>query len=335
MNNNIIKIEKLGFQFPTDSPFVACMYHLDNYPKGNGNMGPDTSLAGRNIGEDFSCQDGFSMYHGETIPGFPAHPHRGFETVTIVTQGIVDHFDSKGAKGRYGNGDVQWLTTGKGCQHAEMFPLIHDDKENTLQLFQIWFNLHKTNKMVEPDYKMLWSEDIPVVKLQNNAVTIKLIAGKYQNTHSLTPTPASWAANPDNHVRIMLIEMQPHSQITLPAISDTLNRNLYFYQGNGSISIDDTIIDSFHRIKLTGNLNTIVSNGNEVSYLLLLEGEPINEPVVQHGPFVMNTVEEIQQAFRDFQATQFGGWPWAKYDQVNDKNAPRFAQYPNGNVETK
>src|SRR5699024_6103390 len=141
-NSKDLFIQPLEFQWQTESPFLITMYHKDDYPAGNEEQGVDADLlAGRNIGQDFETRDGFRMYHGQIVPGFPAHPHKGFETVTVVTEGFVDHFDSKGGKGRYGNGDVQWLTTGKGSQHAEMFPLVHKDKRNSLELFQIWLNL--------------------------------------------------------------------------------------------------------------------------------------------------------------------------------------------------
>jgi redox-sensitive bicupin YhaK (pirin superfamily) len=120
----ILDVQKSGFHWKMEDPFLFCAHHQDAFPKGNSEMGPAGSLAGRQIGSDFSGKDGFSMYHGERVPGFPAHPHRGFETVTIVLRGLVDHFDSKGSEGRYGNGDVQWMTAGEGCQHAEMFPLV-------------------------------------------------------------------------------------------------------------------------------------------------------------------------------------------------------------------
>ncbi len=128
-------------------------------------MGPAESLAGRNIGQDFNPNEKWRMYHGEKVPGFPAHPHRGFETVTVVTKGVVDHSDSLGAAGRFGFGDVQWMTAGKGVQHCEMFPLLHKDKENPLELFQIWLNLPKASKMVAPHFAMLWSDAIPNLTL--------------------------------------------------------------------------------------------------------------------------------------------------------------------------
>src|SRR5665647_204111 len=106
----IMQIKPLGFPWETIDPFLFCVYHDDAYPQANAQMGPDASLAGRDIGQDFSRKDGWSMYHGSTVPGFPAHPHRGFETVTIVRKGLIDHSDSLGAVARFGRGDVQWLT---------------------------------------------------------------------------------------------------------------------------------------------------------------------------------------------------------------------------------
>ena len=121
--NTIKKIRALGFQWETSDPFLFCVHHEDFYPKGNKELGPDLELLkGRHIGQDFIVKDGFRMYHGTTVPGFPGHPHRGFETITVVRKGLIDHADSTGAAGRYGDGDVQWMTAGKGVQHSEMFP---------------------------------------------------------------------------------------------------------------------------------------------------------------------------------------------------------------------
>jgi redox-sensitive bicupin YhaK (pirin superfamily) len=138
--SSILKISPLGFPWKTLDPFIFCVHHRDEFPKGNAEMGPIGSLSGRQIGQDFVVKDGWRMYHGRKMPGFPYHPHRGFETVTIVKEGIVDHTDSLGAAGRFGAGDVQWMTAGKGVLHSEMFPLIHQEKENPLELFQLWLN---------------------------------------------------------------------------------------------------------------------------------------------------------------------------------------------------
>ena len=194
--NDVRNIEPLGFQWKALDPFLFCVHHEDFFPKGNDNLGPDSAyLKGRNIGQDFTVKDGFRMYHGRKVPGFPSHPHRGFETVTIVRKGFVDHTDSMKAAGRYGEGDVQWMTAGKGIQHAEMFPLINKDKENTMELFQIWLNLPKKSKMVDPYFSMFWSETIPKGNLddENNRKTkIEVIAGKINEHQAPAPPPDSW-----------------------------------------------------------------------------------------------------------------------------------------------
>ena len=106
------------------------------------------------------------MYHGSDVPGFPQHPHRGFETVTFVRRGLIDHSDSLGATARFGRGDTQWLTAGGGIVHSEMFPLVDTVEPNPTELFQIWLNLPAADKMVEPYFTMLWADDIPVVEFE-------------------------------------------------------------------------------------------------------------------------------------------------------------------------
>jgi len=128
--------------------------------------------------------------------------------------------------------------------------------------------------------------------------------------------------------------MEPGASFTIPSISSTLYRNLYFYRGK-DIQIDAVTIKSNSSLKLVGDQEIKVTNGSEYSYLLLLEGEPINEPVVNYGPFVMNTMEEIEQAYKDYKATQFGGWPWSRRDPVNPKNQGRFAKYDESNIDIR
>lgn len=336
MNSKIMNIQKLGFPWETEDPFLMTVHHKDAYPAGNDQQGPNVSLEGRNLGEDFTLRDGFRMYHGTSVPGFPVHPHRGFETVTVVLEGFVDHFDSYGSVGRYGNGDVQWMTAGKGCQHTEMFPLVHQDKGNPLELFQIWLNLPAKDKFAEPEYKMLWSEDIPEVQLAANGqkTTVKLIAGSMKGNSSLEPNSASWANDKSHHVGIYIIHMEPDAVFTLPSVSETMTRNLYFYQGE-KLNIEETVIAVNHRVKLAGDQEIAISNGSSESYMLLLEGEMIQEPVVAYGPFVMNTKEEIRDTFKDYQETQFGGWSWGRPDPVNERESGRFARHADGRVEKR
>ena len=137
MKSAIKSIQPLGAQWPTQDPFLFCAFHNDVFPEGNQEMAPKANLSGRNIGQDFSGKDGWNMYHGSKVPGFPAHPHKGFETVSIVEKGLVDHSDSLGAAGRFGNGDTQWMTAGGGVMHSEMFPLLNETEKNEMLFFQM------------------------------------------------------------------------------------------------------------------------------------------------------------------------------------------------------
>ena len=333
----IIQVKPMGFQWETADPFLFCVHHEDKFPAGNEVMGPAVSLKGRNIGDDFIIKDGFRMYHGRTVPGFPGHPHRGFETITIVRQGIVDHADSMGAAGRYGNGDVQWMTAGKGVQHAEMFPLINKDKGNPLELFQIWLNLPKKNKMVAPHFKMLWGEDIPKHVHHDKSkkqTTVEVIAGTLGNKKAVSPPPDSWAADTNNHVAVWNVKMEAGATFTLPKTAAGVNRTIYFYQGT-KLQIGSTAVNSYNAVTLKPDMDEVLQSGDAASGILLLQGRPINEPVIQYGPFVMNTKEEINQAFEDYHSTQFGGWPWPRYDQVHPRDKGRFAKHADGKEERK
>lgn len=336
-NKPKLKIKPLGFPWETQDPFIFCVHHRDEYPAGNEELGPNASLQGRNIGQDFTIKDGWRMYHGEKVPGFPFHPHRGFETVTVDREGLIDHSDSLGASGRFGKGDVQWMTAGKGVQHSELFPLINQDKGNPTELFQIWLNLPKASKFVEPHYKMLWEDMIPVLKVTDEngkSIEINLVAGKIGPVHAPDPTPDSWAANPENEVAILTIKLEAGAQLTLPKASANTNRTLYFYKGKGLL-IENETIPSSHSIQVNAADEIVLKAQNEDCFLLLLQGKPINEPVVQYGPFVMNSKAEIQEAFQDYQQTQFGGWPWPDREPVHSRDKGRFALYADGREEIK
>jgi len=338
MNNKVIQqVTPLGFTWETHDPFLFSVHHLDTYPEGNDELGPAVSLAGRNMGQDFEPKDGWRMYHGMTVPGFPMHPHRGFETVTVVLEGFVDHSDSHGAAGRYGNGDVQWMTAGAGLQHAEMFPLLNKEKDNPLHLFQIWLNLPKAKKFAEPHYKMLWADMIPRIKIwdeKDRETEIILIAGKIGNIKAAAPAPDSWAANPDNEVGIWIIRMAPNAHWTLPAASQSLNRTLYFYKGS-SVKIAGSDLIAYNAIDLMAEQDLVLENGENEAEFLLLQGKPIDEPVVQYGPFVMNTQSEIREAYEDYNKNQFGGWPWDRNDPVHGYSKAKFARYADGKEEKR
>ena len=336
-NKLITNIKKLGFTWETNDPFLFCVHHLDNYPRGNEQLGPAASLEGRNLGQDFTTKDGWRMYHGEKIPGFPAHPHRGFETITVVLKGFVDHSDSHGAAGRYGNGDVQWMTAGAGLQHSEMFPLLNKNDANPLELFQIWLNLPKEKKFTKPHFAMLWAEDIPVYseKDKNGKLTeVTVIAGKIGDVTAPAPAPDSWAAEAKNEVGIWLIKLEANAQWTIPQASFEVNRSLYFYRGS-NINIGGISVMPYHSIEVLADQPVVLENGDKGAFLLLLQGHPINQPVIQHGPFVMNTAAEIQQAFYDYQKTKFGGWPWPRFDNVHSSTKGRFAKYSDGREEVR
>ncbi len=324
----------------TRDPFLFCAHHDDGYPKANDALGPAASLAGHHLGSDFGRKDGWSMYHGEEVPGFPQHPHRGFETVTVVRKGLVDHADSLGAVARYGEGesgrgDVQWLTAGRGICHAEMFPLRDREQPNPLELFQIWLNLPPEDKMAAPAFVMLWGETVPQIVLrdaQGRAATVTVIAGRFGDATPGAPPPRSWAARPDTDVAIWTLKLEPGATMTLPAAAAGSNRALYVFRG-ASLRVADREVQGRHRVDVRADVALELANGAEETEVLVLQGRPIGKPVAQYGPFVMNTTAEIEQAFADYRRTRFGGWPWADDAPVHPREEGRFARHPDGRIE--
>ena len=335
-NSAVLAVKPLDFPWETADPFLFCAYHDDAYPRANGALGPATSLAGRDIGQDFSRKDGWSMYHGDSVPGFPAHPHRGFETVTIVRKGLIDHSDSLGATARFGGGDVQWVTAGRGIVHSEMFPLLKDDQENPLELFQIWLNLPRRNKMAEPHFTMLWAGEIPrrvVADAAGGKTEVAVIAGRFGDLAPLPPPPDSWAAQDAADVAIWTLRMEPGAGLSLPpATLAGTQRTLYFFKGDTAM-VGGQLVTAPAAITLDPGVEVALAAGDQVAEFLLLQGHPIGEPVAQYGPFVMNTQQEIQQAMQDYRRTQFGGWKFGDAAPVHGKEPKRFARYPDGRVE--
>jgi redox-sensitive bicupin YhaK (pirin superfamily) len=331
----ILQILPLGFVWQTLDPFLFCVHHRDAYPRGNAHMGPDTSLAGRTIGQDFDHRDGWNMYHGARVPGFPPHPHRGFETVTIVREGLIDHADSLGAAARFGGGDVQWLTAGRGIIHSEMFPLLNRDGPNPAELFQIWLNLARASKLVAPHFSMMWSQVIPQAVFRDGAgrsTEVTIIAGQLDEHRAPPPPPSSWAAQADADVAIWTLKLEPGATWTLPPARAGSNRALYFFKG-AQMKIAGREVQESHAVVVRADSEVLLENGDAPAELLVLQGRPLAEPVVQHGPFVMNTREEIQQAFVDYQRGTFGAWNWPSEEPVHAREESRLARHADGHIE--
>ena len=276
-----------------------------------------------------------SESHGDHFSLFvlskQTHTRRGFETITATIDGIVDHADSLGNAGRYGEGDVQWMTAGSGVVHDEMFPLL--DKPNHTKFFQIWLNLPSAKKMAKPAFAMFWANDVPIWKAEDGLAKVTVWAGHYfgvEKDAQNKPPPDSWAANVENDVGVLHIEVQPGGKMVLPkANNEKSNRSMYLIEGaDGQVKVDGKIVSE--KVCLTLDATKDVSielpdTAKEATEFLVLQGKPIDEPVAQHGPFVMNTQNEIRDAFIDYQRTQFGGWPWPRDDMVFPKEKRRFA----------
>lgn len=227
--------------------------------------------------------------------GVEQHPHRGFETVTIVYQGEVQHRDNAGNSGKIGPGDVQWMTAARGILHEEMHSHDFTRQGGTLEMIQLWVNLPAKDKMTAPRYQAIMNEDIPVASLPENGGTVRVIAGTYngQRGSAQTFTP----------INVWDMRLNAGHRIDLPLPADHTAMLLVM---KGSVKVNDADILGRKEIALLGrDGNHILLEPESDSIALLLSGEPIDEPVAGHGPFVMNTQEEIRQAMSDFRAGRF------------------------------
>ena len=214
---------------------------------------------------------------------------------------------------------------------------MNTEHENTTELFQIWLNLPASKKMVEPAYKMLWNDSIPeavFTNSQNKKTVVTIIAGAVGNVQAPAPAPDSWAADPENEVAIWHLNLEASASWELPAASKEVNRMFYFFEGD-TLEVDGQEISPGKVLELVASQNVEIKNGAKASRCLLLQGKPINERVVQYGPFIMNSEAEIEQAFSDYRKSQFGVWPWPRPDQVFEKSKGRFAHFSDGSEVVK
>lgn len=320
---HIYNVQAIEFRLDLKDPFLFTAHHIDYFPEGNDQLGPT---------KPSTPDKPYQMYYGDVVPGFPEHPHTGFETITLVERGYVDHFDSLGNSGRYAAGDVQWLSTGNGVEHCEMFPLIHQDQENPFELFQIWFNSSPDEKKQDADYKMMWREQIPHVyqtDTQGNKADIRIVSGQFKQTSALSRPPHSWAAASENRVNIFMIDLEPHAELHIPATTASSTRFAYFYQGS-QLLVENQFIDFKHLVELRPDCVIQLKNTDQPARIMWLEGEPIGAPVAMRGPFVLNSDAELNTAFARYRQTHFGPWPWSSPAPVFSREQARFASYKNG-----
>jgi redox-sensitive bicupin YhaK (pirin superfamily) len=227
------------------------------------------------------------------------------------------------------------MTAGRGIVHAEMFPLRERGAGNTAELFQVWLNLPRADKMVDPYFTMLWSHAIPEHTFRDEVgrtTRVVTVAGALDGAAAPPPPPSSWAARPEAGVAIWTIVMAPGARWTLPAAPAGVRRTLYFFRGS-RLRVGGHEQTSPAGLLLGTEAPVVLENGPDEGELLLLQGRPIGEPVVQQGPFVMNTRQEILQAFADYQRTGFGGWPWPEDGPVHPRERGHFAVHADGHRE--
>jgi redox-sensitive bicupin YhaK (pirin superfamily) len=243
----------------------------------------------------------FSFQPSSQRRGVGQHPHRGFETVTIVYSGEVEHRDSGGNGGVIGPGDVQWMTAGRGVLHEEFHSANFSRTGGLLRMVQLWVNLPAKDKMGPARYQSIANNDIPIVELSGNAGTLRVIAGEYGPAKgpARTHTPISvWDVQ--LHAGHDVLLSFPPDQTALVAILD------------GEVIVANAQSNKPEIFLLDGEQGDLAIKANTAASILVLVGEPIDEPIVGHGPFVMNTATEIQQAMRDVQTGLFGRMPVAR-----------------------
>ena len=227
---------------------------------------------------------------------FGPHPHRGFETVTFILEGQLSHLDSGGGESVINAGGVQWMTAGSGLVHAEISPEEFKKKGGPLEILQLWVNLPSRLKMVEPNYIGLQKDDIPEVRADAGAVAVNVVSGSWNGQQAPIQSLI------DVHMATITMAAGSRMQAAAPA-----SRNVFLYVVRGGISVDGESARALHLAEMNNDADTVDIAATSDAVLLFGHAEPLGEPVVAHGPFVMNTREEIRQAMMDYQTGKFGG----------------------------
>lgn len=228
---------------------------------------------------------------------FGPHPHRGFETLTFVLEGDIMHWDSSGSKSVISAGGVQWMTAGSGLIHSEISSEEFRKNGGRVELLQLWMNLAAKDKMVDPSYVGLSRDEIPKIKEDEAKVTVNLISGNWRETkgpvNSLSNLMLSW------------IELKSKGQFRIEV---PLENNVFFYVVRGEVNVNGGEAKMHHLVEFDNNDTDLVVSASSDSIILFGHGKPHNEPIVAQGPFVMNSEEELRQAYSDYQAGKMGSW---------------------------
>ncbi|MBA5793124.1 pirin family protein [Flavobacterium sp. xlx-214] len=237
----------------------------------------------------------FTFPPSNTPKGVGVHPHKGFETVTIAYKGRVEHGDSSGGGGVIGEGDVQWMTAASGILHKEFHETEWSKTGGEFQMVQLWVNLPAKDKLSNPKYQAITKNDITIVPLENNAGTVEVIAGTYQNVQgpASTFTPV--------HMMNAKLNKDGEASFEFPSNYNTL---LLIVEGSVKVNNEKATTNQLVLFKNEGEEFKI--KATEDALVLVLSGQPINEPIAAYGPFVMNTEQELIEAFNDFNAGKFG-----------------------------
>ncbi|EOU2015010.1 pirin family protein [Clostridium perfringens] len=233
----------------------------------------------------------------ETRLGVGAHPHRGFETVTIAYDGKVEHHDNKGNHGIIGPGDVQWMTAASGIMHKEYHETEFSKNGGIFHMVQLWVNLPKDKKMIEPKYQPLLKEEMGILKLDNDKGEISIIAGEVNGVKG--------PANTFTNINLYNINLKNYGNTTLSEPKN-FNTAILILKGEAKVNEDKICKEGDFIVFENVEGKILLESLTEESLFLVLSGEPINEPVVSHGPFVMNTLGEILDAYEDFRNNKFG-----------------------------
>lgn len=279
-----------GILSPTNTHMVGNGFKVMNFfPNGKGfeeRMSPFFML-------DFNAEVNFPP--SEISKGVGVHPHRGIETITFAYKGAIEHHDSKGNHGIIKSGDIQWMTAGSGVLHKEYHEQTYSKKGGAFEMIQLWINLPKKHKMTPAKYQSIAHHTKPVVELENKSGNLYVIAGEYNKTKGVANT-----FSPINMYDVHLNANADFS-FTLPA-----HYNSGILVVDGQITVNESPVKENHYVQLKNEAGEIRISSSKKSTLLVLSGEPLNEPYVNYGPFVMNTEEEIKQAIDDYNAGKFG-----------------------------